>query len=358
MSPVRDTKASKLEGSTLAFKDFFSNESMDKFVTVSRQKESKVPTATQKRIIKELRKMIEGNFVILVFGDSGIGKTFIVKKALEGLSFIDLEKPHDFPESTAHLVLDDVEFDGEPPRSLGSTIVISKKFAHGYQSYYEISPLPEKELVQIAEEYFEGDIETGGNTNIRTFLTDLDFGGERDTFPTPKEFVTDLLCSKKMDPWSHAGHVVMEHGYSFSIVHENYLDKGGLDLCEWMSLADTQDDYAKSAAFFSFLGIVVPSVILKGSLVAKNIRPGSSWTKYNNHKMRAKKFATMSRKIPVDIDALGVLNQYCLKGDPSAVDHLKAYGLQSSDLDVMNHLMLTNKMKPKVLAALKKKLKD
>jgi hypothetical protein len=333
---------------------------MDKFVTVVRKKESKVPTATQKRCIKGLREMIMGNHVILVFGDAGVGKTFIVKKALAGLSYIDLEKPQDFPESTAHLVLDDVEFEGDPPRSLGSTIVVSKKFTHGYQSYYEIPSLPEKELVQIAHEYFDGDIESGGATNIRTFLTDLDFSGDRDAFPTPKEFVTDLLCSNKIDKWSHAGHVVMEHGYSFGIVHENYLDAKGdpLRLCEWMSLADTQDDYAKSAAFFSFLGIIAPSILLKGSLKPGDIRPGSSWTKFNNYKMRSKKFASMSRKIPVDIDSLSVLNQYCVKGDSAAIDCLRAYGLTSSDLDVMNHLMMSKKMKPKVLAGFKKQLKD
>ena len=110
-----------------------------------------------------------------------------------------------------------------------------------------------------------------------------------------------------------------------------------------MSLADTQDDYAKSAAFFSFLGVIVPSIMLKRSLVEKNIRPGSSWTKFNNYKMRAKKFAAMSRKTPLDIDALSVLNAYCMKNDPDAVDRLKAYGFQSGDLDVMNHLMLINK---------------
>jgi hypothetical protein len=90
------------------------------------------------------------------------------------------------------------------------------------------------------------------------------------------------------------------------MVHENYLDspRDPLSLCEWyddssvltlartdtcslrMSLADTQDDYSKSAMFFSFLGILVPSILLKKSLNPDSIRPGSSWTKYNNHKVR------------------------------------------------------------------------
>jgi hypothetical protein len=111
-------------------KDFFSRESMDRFVTVNRQKESLVPTATQRRIIRELQTLIDnGSHTILIFGDAGIGKTFVTKKALEGRSYIELEHTRvDFPESHAHLLLDDIEFDGEPPRSLGSTIVISKKY--------------------------------------------------------------------------------------------------------------------------------------------------------------------------------------------------------------------------------------
>jgi hypothetical protein len=53
-----------------------------------------------------------------------------------------------------------------------------------------------------------------------------------------------------------------------------------------------------------------------------------------------------------------VLNAYCLKNDPKVVDRFRAYGLQSGDLDVMNHLMLINKMKPRMLTAYKKKLKE
>jgi hypothetical protein len=69
-----------------------------------------------------------------------------------------------------------------------------------------------------------------------------------------------------------------------------------------MSLADTQDDYAKSAAFFSFLGVIVPSVLLNRSLREKDIRPGSSWTKFNNYKMRAKQFAAIHSSFSGIID--------------------------------------------------------
>lgn len=187
---------------------------MDRFVTVRRQKEFFKPTASQRKIIKGIREMILFNGTLLVFGDSGCGKTFLTKRALEGLSYIDLENTKvNFPESTAHLVLDDVEYEGDLPRSQGSTVVISKKFVEGFQSYYEIPPLPPSELLQIAHKFFDGDIDTGGVKNIRTFLTDLDFSDTRDAFTSPKDFVSDLFCSGgRSDPWEHAGHVVMEHG--------------------------------------------------------------------------------------------------------------------------------------------------
>lgn len=139
---------------------------------------------------------------------------------LEGVSYIDLEHTKvDFPESTAHLLLDDVEYEGELPRSKGSTIVVSKNFSHGFQSYYEIPQLPEPELLEIAEKFFEGDIQTKGVKNIRTFLTDLDFSDKRDFFMSPKDFITDLFCpSGKTNPWTHAGHVVMEHGCDGSLI--------------------------------------------------------------------------------------------------------------------------------------------
>ncbi len=72
----------------------------------------------------------------------GVGKTFVTKRALEGLSYIDLDNTKtSFPESTAHLLLDDVEYEGELPRSQGSTIVVSKTFSQGCeQCVYTLRP--------------------------------------------------------------------------------------------------------------------------------------------------------------------------------------------------------------------------
>ena len=63
--------------------------------------------------------------------------------------------------------------------------MISTTRLEGYQSYLEIPPLSDSELVEIAEKYFDGDISVHSK-NIRTFLTDLDFSDARDMFLTPK----------------------------------------------------------------------------------------------------------------------------------------------------------------------------
>ena len=83
----------------------------------------------------------------------------------------------------------------------------------------------------------------------------------------------DLICQDgKGDPWTHVGYPVMEHGYSCSIIHENYLDapEKSLDTSDWFSLADVYDDYSRSASFFSFLGTLARSLV---SQVASNRSP-------------------------------------------------------------------------------------
>ena len=70
---------------------------------------------------------------------------------------------------------------------MGSTIVVSRFFKEGFSSYYQMPELPEQEVREIAEKFFETDgVDTKGVTNIREFLTDLDFSHGRDFFLTPR----------------------------------------------------------------------------------------------------------------------------------------------------------------------------
>ena len=57
----------------------------------------------------------------------------------------------------------------------------------------------------------------------------------------------------------------------------------------------------------------------------------------------------------VDVDSLMVIRDYCEKGQ---LDLLEDYHIDSQDLDILNHLAIVRKLKPKVLAQLKKYVKD
>jgi hypothetical protein len=60
----------------------------------------------------------------------------------------------------------------------------------------------------------------------------------------------------------------------------------------------------------------------------------------------------------MDIDSLVTLRQYCQIDKKKALDLCRHYKLTSSDMDVMNHLALSNKLKPKDLQSIKKSLKE
>jgi hypothetical protein len=186
-------------------------------------------------------------------------------------------------------------------------------------------------------------------------------------FKTPKDILYDLLCKDgDLDPKDFLGEIIVEHGYSWGIVHENYPDANTddfADIAECMSIADVKDveiyNGYSQMAMFSLVGIVIPAISINHSLIREKMRPGSSWTKFNNYKMRQRQYQSMSNRInqsKIDIDSLMVISTYCKHDQERAIEIMKSYGFQSSDMDVMNHICLTNKIKPRVLQNIKKLL--
>jgi len=341
---------------------------MDAIVTVAKQKDLSGLTPTQ---VAHVCKIRTAGMKVCVYGESGVGKTFLVKKALEGTSFIEVTSKADFSETGATLFFDDVE-QYEETASRGRQIVVSRKRLDDFPEYIQIPPLPDKEMLEIAHMFFDGDIDDAlvkkARGNIRNFLTDLDFTDSRDEFPNPRDLIVDLCCrGRSTDPHSYIGHVIPEHGFSCGIIHENYLDahrKNIFEVAEWMSLADIQDETmyhgtALDTSLFSLFGVVAPAIVIDHTLDELR-RPGSAWTKYNNFKMREKRYSTMSKRHMVDHDSIAVLNAYCVRDHPDVIEKLRSYDLQSADLDVMNHLALINKnkIKPRKLLELKKRLKS
>jgi hypothetical protein len=163
------------------------------------------------------------------------------------------------------------------------------------------------------------------------------------------------------------GKTIHEHGYTWDIVHENYTDSENADLVfvtECMSQADVLDTEIYKGnwdliPFFSSISTVAPALQINHSLDRSKIRSGSAWTKFGNYKMRHMKYVSMSNRCQykVDVDSLMLLKLYCQCDREKALDICKEYKIGSSDMDVINHLALLNKLKPKELQSIKKSLK-
>ena len=60
----------------------------------------------------------------------------------------------------------------------------------------------------------------------------------------------------------------------------------------------------------------------------------------------------------LDVETLMLIKTYIQLDRPKALEICKEYKLTSSDMDVINHLALIHKLKPKELQSVKKSLKD
>ena len=158
-----------------------------------------------------------------------------------------------------------------------------------------------------------------------------------------------------------------EHGYSTGIVHENYVDVHDIDMVqisEDLSVADVYDNEVYQGnwellPYFCHHGIVSPALDINHRLFREVVRPGSSWTKFNNFKMRSNKLKViMGRCRHLSLDTLHYIRAMCLADPDSIVETLIYYKLIPPDLDVMNHLGALTKIKPKVVKKLKKELLD
>lgn len=341
---------------------------MDKFITISREKEIEEITGRDSQLLY-IKSLLESNTSFCIHGAIGVGKTFLIKHALIGIQYIDLAldffKIERIKDMQVHVLADMVEV--SEPLSLGSTIVISDKPVENFECI-KLEPLSYDVMVSIGLKKFPMSNRDSimkhalvSKGDMRIFLFRLaDFTDIRDLFKSPKDFVYDLLCKGgDLEARDYIGKVVAEHGYSWGIVHENYLDTPGADMAyiaDMMSLADIKDvdiynGYSHNA-IFSLFGILLPAIAINHTLDRCTMRPGSAWTKFNNYKMRHRRYQVLG----LGIDELMVISQYC-KSKSDVIDMLVHYKFESVDVDMMNHISLINKIKPRVLQNIKTKLK-
>jgi hypothetical protein len=144
------------------------------------------------------------------------------------------------------------------------------------------------------------------------------------------------------------------------MIHENYVNSKGRPeiIMDHLSQADLVETrmYAgdwELFQYFNMLGCILPACEINHTL-SSNIRPGSTWTKYQNMCMRQKKINAISTKIPrkpLCLDSLLLIRSYLEKG---VVEPFLEYDLEPSDVDVLNHLSPLRKIKAKELSSIKK----
>lgn len=318
---------------------------------------------------------------VCVFGKSGIGKTWAVRKALMPCIEITadvlkskqdtLEFLNKIKGTESHVILDEYECINdliglreitEPPTN-GLFVVISQipvKFDFEIVTYNFPVLGPDAIKAMFPEARDEVIVKCGGD--LRWVRQSLTFkSDERDDFQGPREFLISLVSrSSNVNPVEVLGQPIQEPGNIASILHENYVDsKGNLaTIADQLSMADAIEGKVYEGAwdllqYFNLWGCVLPSVEIRHTL-SNNLRPGSTWTKYQNACMRAKKLSDIASRIPhstLNVEALLLIRKQVEHGDfTSFMD----YKLAPSDLDVMNHLSPLNKIKAKTLASLKK----
>jgi len=384
---------------------------MDRFVRILKEKEFDVPSSPPQwmEIVGIIRKGVD---CLCVHGKTGIGKSYLVKNIiLRGIPWVEMTEDVlrsksatiDFFDkvggSRTRILIDEDNLELVGFRELVDVVVNQQiiLITTRYPTHsvildlfdtVEIKPMSVDRMVSaIGQVRFPNidikhirDIAIRSRGNIRTFLISLEFAvdeGSRDIFKTPKEFVLDLVCKDRdepEDPRTHVCQGVHEHGYTWGVIHENYLDDQSMtienmvSISDGMSSADILDTiiYSDSSvdttfALFAHFGIVAPSIKLNHSLDVSKMRPGSSWTKYNNFKMREIKIKALSFKNGCTMycsnhEHIQGFMFYMRMGN---TDLLRNYGLEPSDMDVINHIAgggLSTKLKTKALQNLKRKL--
>jgi hypothetical protein len=352
-------------------------------------KDSSVSSGSMDRYLKKTRDNFEHEFAkfgpaVCVLGKTGIGKTWTVHNALDPcieltaeilsskqstLSFLDKIRGTDIP-----VILDEYEtvqdlvglreLTGTPTNGL--FVVVSQvpvKFDFEIHTYH--FPVPSEEDIRRIVPGVSDEVLKKCRGDVRYAIQSLTIqSDEKDEFQGARDFIESLvLKTSNVNPVDYIGHSVHEPGNITAILHENYPDSRMCRPAEIMeSLSEAMIFESKIYTgnwdlypYYNFLGCVQPAVQI-GHALRPPLRPGSVWTKHQSACARAKRLEALAQRVPgkrLSMDEILLLHTYAQKGDVAV---LKEHGLTTQDLDVLNHLSPTRKIKPKDLAALKKSL--
>lgn len=355
---------------------------MDCFIKITDQKKIDNKTTIHTTQLKAFEACLREGKNVFVCGSTGVGKTHFVSVLLNHENSIEIENEHVSSKSAflgvirgsnKHLVIENYEHSQYPFKTLidrvcdgyrvtnGSLVVISNELCMGYPNFETIM-IPHPTIDQLLTIECDPNAEAAAKMcrgDIRTFKNMLHKYDDRDVFKTPKEFISDILCSGEPVGFQES---LTEHGNIWNIFQENYLNSKDVDIQRSsysFSDADIYDTFIyhgnwEIMPFFALSAVTIPHASLGKPLDRTKLRPGSCWTKYGNYKMRYQKYRDIHKRTRLDIDALCLLKKHAEYGNTKL---LVDYGITPQDFDVMNHLAISSKLKAKHVTHVKKALK-
>ena len=373
---------------------------MDRFITITKEKENGEKIIGRSNIISIIKHALDTNKTICIYGDSGVGKTYVTESIIKRYNYIDLDQPIlkskkstlEFLDksklSPCHVLIDDSHMDVPGWKEItqhisegntitrGATIILARDIHKiDFCECVHMEHAPIRDFVSIGSTRFphvtiETLIEKANKSrgDIRSFLFYLDFSGEKDMFFTPKGFVHQLVSKNGLHPADYIGEVIEDHGYSSGIIHENYIDAVSKSddfhrIIDYISHSDSFDNKLYEGnwsltPYFCTESIIAPAMYIGNTLRPETMRPGSCWTKYNNFKMRKGKLQSIYARTGITTDHTLLLRDYCIHDPDKAYEIMCAYNLEAADLDTINHIAMKTKIKPKTIQKLKTRLKN
>lgn len=283
-----------------------SSESMDRYLTVTKQKTPKGPRT------EWLEQLVSQHKKVFIWGRSGIGKTWTAKSLGCTVQIYDDDDDFSVPPNVERVVY------------IGN---VKSQCPEDVQCF-EYIPWTEDEMDKWL-----------GRKTMR------DLEGSMDLFEEPIDIATRFL-KKDIDTTFPD---ISERGFVFAVVYENH-DSLDPEILEAFSNAELIDTYIyknsdwNMTPYFVNEGIIRPSFMRSEPCDQEVMRPGSIWTKHLNMCMRKKRLSALYLK-GFSLDYLPLLRDYMNIGEihPS---------LESSDLDIINHVC-----KIKKIHILKRRLK-
>jgi len=379
---------------------------MEDFVIITKEKEvEELPLIKFDKFDTLINEYLMSGKLFCIHGPSGCGKSVLIRRILKDYTFVDFstdtmrskhntEHTLSFLEGTKSVILfDDIDTENQSFKIIADFINNTKyvtgpivftcrecfkleKILTGLVSLempvptiYQLDKLSRQILGDIKH-----DIVYGGN--LRNFVIALDsfknFGlvvSEGDDFYTTRESVIDLICTGGRGYERFIGDSIEEHGHTMDLVHSNYnVDtmEDCVKISDSLSRADMMDAHIYTGnwdflPYFTLDACVVPAAAHGNTLERDKLKPGSSWTKHYNYRMRRKQVDNFINRNPVggfDLDSFSYLISIIKSLSLTrSLELLKSYDIQSRDIDLMNHIVLSNKLKGKTLIHIKKALK-